>query len=176
MAYPKRTECKNGHPYIEGSYRIASDGSRVCKQCMRDTMRMRRTGTTDNHQRARGTGTVTKLGYIAIAKDKKKEQAHRLIVEQILGIKLPPSVEIHHVNGNRQDNRPENLVVCPDRAYHRLLHVRSDAMEACGNPEYRKCPFCKEYSDPSTMKHNASSRYFFHAACAAQNARNRRSA
>jgi hypothetical protein len=38
----------------------------------------------------------------------------------------------------------------------------------CGaiqNANYRKCPFCKQYSDPADMKHNPSSRYYYHAAC-----------
>lgn len=34
-----------------------------------------------------------------------------------------------------------------------------------GNPNFRKCPFCKEYDSPERMKHNPSSRYYYHAAC-----------
>ena len=44
-------------------------------------------------------------------------------------------------------------------------HVRMAAMDACGNPNFRKCPFCKEYDSPERMKHNPSSRYYYHAAC-----------
>lgn len=127
--------------------------------------RVRRTGAPDAARRLRGTGTVTTHGYIAVAKDGKKKQAHVLIVEAILGHALPEGAEVHHVNENRRDNTPSNLVVCPSRAYHKMLHQRQASLTACGNASHRKCPFCKEYSDPATMTHNQSSRYYYHAAC-----------
>lgn len=34
-----RAACSKGHIYFSGSFRIAKDGSRVCKECMRDHMR-----------------------------------------------------------------------------------------------------------------------------------------
>ena len=37
--------------------------------------------------------------------------------------------------------------------------------DGCANPNFRKCPFCKEYDSPERMKHNPSSRYYYHAAC-----------
>lgn len=37
--FRQRTECFAGHPYTEGSYGIAKDGSRTCRQCMREHQR-----------------------------------------------------------------------------------------------------------------------------------------
>ena len=37
--YSQNTSCFAGHVYQEGSYRIAKDGSRVCKECMKQHMR-----------------------------------------------------------------------------------------------------------------------------------------
>lgn len=48
-------------------------------------------------------------GYIRVKVDGKWMLEHRYIMEQILGRPLLPTESIHHANGCRQDNRPENL-------------------------------------------------------------------
>ncbi len=46
---------------------------------------------------------------------------HRLIMEKYLGRKLEGSERVHHVNGNKLDNRLENLELVDDSA-HRIFH------------------------------------------------------
>lgn len=100
---------------------------------------------------------------------------HVAIVERALGKPLPKGAQVHHVNEIKTDNRPSNLVVCQDQAYHALLHQRAAALKACGQPDWRKCKFCKRWDSPGNLyirKGNGSS----HVRCATEYSHARRSA
>lgn len=56
--------------------------------------------------------------------DSKTILEHRVIYELSHGVKLPKDIQIHHLNRNRCDNRPENLI-----ALNRVDHVRLHAYE-----------------------------------------------
>lgn len=46
---------------------------------------------------------------------------HRLVVEKALGITLPDDFDVHHINGDKSDNRIENLAIMTHKA-HTILH------------------------------------------------------
>lgn len=54
---------------------------------------------------------------------------HTLVVEKMLGRYLDSSEEVHHVNRMRDDNRPENLVVCENHQEHSFLEKVSRFLE-----------------------------------------------
>ena len=72
---------------------------------------------------------------------------HTVIAEAVLGKKLPAGAAVHHVDGDKGNNCKNNLVICQDRAYHALLHVRAKALAACGDVNKRFCSVCKEWLD-----------------------------
>ncbi|MCF8532418.1 MAG: HNH endonuclease [Reyranella sp.] len=93
---------------------------------------------------------------------------HVLVVETAMGKPLPEKAEVHHINGVPSDNDNSNLVACEDRAYHKLLHRRQRALDACGHADWRKCPYCKLYDDPANMRPHKQKRrapFYYHLAC-----------
>ncbi len=74
--------------------------------------------------------------------------AHVLIAENALGKFLPIGTIVHHIDEDGNNNHKNNLVICQDRAYHNLLHQRMRALKAFGNPNARKCKFCKQWGVP----------------------------
>jgi hypothetical protein len=71
-----------------------------------------------------------------------RRHAHRLRAEGALGKPLPKGAEVHHANETKHEDSP--LVICQNRAYHRLLHARTRIVKAGGNPNSDKiCSRCK---------------------------------
>lgn len=68
---------------------------------------------------------------------------HIVIAERALGRYLPSGAEVHHVDENTSNNANANLVICQDKAYHKLLHYRARVVAAGGNPNTEKiCNDC----------------------------------
>lgn len=91
-------------------------------------------------------GTINVSGHVVLdLAERGTVFEHVWIVENAIGKRLPAGAEVHHVDCNPGNNTPSNLVVCPSRSYHRLLHMRTEALNACGNAEARKCWICQKW-------------------------------
>ena len=98
-----------------------------------------------------GSGTINVYGYREISQNGRRVLEHVAVVEKALGKPLPKGAVIHHINEDKTDNRPENLLVCPDRKYHNLIHLRMEALAATGSPDSRKCVHCQQWDKPENL-------------------------
>lgn len=60
-------------------------------------------------------GFVNTDGYMVVSVGGRKRMQHRLVMEEIIGRALLSSETVHHRNGNRLDNRHENLELWTSR-------------------------------------------------------------
>lgn len=83
----------------------------------------------DKAPRWAGGRSVTGKGYVFVylpghplARNGNYVAEHRLVAAEANGIDLDASDEVHHINGVKSDNRPENLQVVK-RGPHQRLHA-----------------------------------------------------
>lgn len=82
-------------------------------------------------QRSIGNRQVTSHGYIRVLVSKGvRRYEHIVVAEQALGRRLknlgrghPDTEVVHHIDGNKTNNAPANLLICTHR-YHTELHHR----------------------------------------------------
>lgn len=86
-----------------------------------------------NHWNWKG-GKRNKGGYVFIYKPNHPHTIggyifeHRFIMEQIIGRYLKSCELVHHINGIKNDNRPENLKLFLNKAKHTKFHKLSISM------------------------------------------------
>ncbi len=82
--------------------------------------------------------SATKMGYVP---------EHRLVLEQKLGRLLTKEEAPHHLNGIKDDNRPENLVLCASHAEHmHKYHRQTYVCRLCDRPSTSRGLCHKHYA------------------------------
>lgn len=66
-------------------------------------------------------GFIDCAGYRAISQNNRQRRAHRVAMEEIIGRPLADDEVVHHINGDKSDNSPSNLMLMTD-SEHRELH------------------------------------------------------
>ena len=120
--------CINGLPFIQG-------------MCNVHYQRFIKHGV-ENYQpymAPKGTGFVNKSGYRIVSDGNGgKISEHRLVMQKFLCRELLPDENVHHKNGNRSDNRLENLELWntkqpPGKRIKDLLVYAEEILKLYGN-------------------------------------------
>lgn len=84
-------------------------------------------------------------GYVILTSPGYQKSEHVMVAEKALGKPLPKGAVVHHVDENRSNNSPMNLVICESPRHHSLIHARMRVAKAGGDPvTEKKCTRCKK--------------------------------
>lgn len=81
--------------------------------------------TGPNHPNWKNGHKSKSSGYIYIYRNGVQMYAHRAIMEDLLGRPLAESEQVHHLDGNRANNDPSNLVIIGTAAHTAITATRS---------------------------------------------------
>lgn len=124
--------------------------------CDKHYQRQKTYGRITLIRREKGAGHITANGYMLHGGATKGKLKHRSLAEDAIGRPLPRGAVVHHVDGDKLNNAPSNLVICQSQKYHALLHIRQHAYDACGDANRRKCWICQKYDDVNNVTINTN--------------------
>lgn len=89
-------------------------------------------GRGEAHASWRGGRFIDRWGYVMVlspesGRANKYVPEHIVVAEKMLGRRLHSNEVVHHINGAKADNRPENLLACT-RSEHKRIHFQLEAI------------------------------------------------
>jgi hypothetical protein len=90
---------------------------------------------------------------------------HTLVLEEVLGRPILPTETGHHINGDKTDNSPGNLILFATKAMHTAFHQRLKAFEACDHWDWRQCWICHRYDGIENLYINPAAQNAYHQDC-----------
>jgi hypothetical protein len=139
-----KCDCGNEKEIIGTNLTKKTNPTQSCGCFRKETVSKLRTG--ENHYNWKnGEGSINGKGYREFRHGELRGvRVHRYVYEQHYGIKLTPNQNIHHINGDRLDNRIENLELW-------------DTTQPCGQRVEDKINFyfelVEKYKDHPLYKH-----------------------
>jgi len=89
----------------------------------------------------KGGRTIASSGYVLVkrpghplADSRGYAYEHRVVAMEKLGRPLHKGEVVHHINGDKLDNRPENLAVLPSNGHHMQAHGGRRDTRRLGEP------------------------------------------
>lgn len=151
MKLDERVKFKDGRPYVEYFWKSGPRKGQIKRQygeiiickvcgekCFAENMQIKRGWgkfcslkcqlQLENNPHWKNGKVKMGYGYIGIrfpchpnADNNGHIMEHRLIIEKQIGRYLKPKEQVHHINGIKNDNRPENLMAFKNNGIHRTF-------------------------------------------------------